>query len=87
VSENKILLNKLKILKLSNIYGGILSLLIVGMYLFFSMAFPGTPIFFLAQVILLPTGVILTSIFSYLQLSHNKKMRGDAVCSMLPDFQ
>jgi hypothetical protein len=84
MNENIILLNKLKILKLSNIYGGILSLLIVGMYLFFSMAFPGTPIFFLAQVILLPIGVILTAVFSYLQLDHNKKIRGDAVCSLLP---
>ncbi len=68
MSENIILSNKLKILKLSNIYGGILSLLIVGIYLFFSIAFPGTPKYFLAQVILLPIGVILTAVFSYLQL-------------------
>lgn len=84
MSENIILSNKLKILKLSNIYGGILSLLIVGIYLFFSIAFPGTPKYFLAQVILLPIGVILTAVFSYLQLGHNKKIQGDAVCSLLP---
>ncbi|HUW66513.1 MAG TPA: hypothetical protein VMW20_00510, partial [Candidatus Nanoarchaeia archaeon] len=65
MSENIILLNKLKILKLSNIYGGILSFLIVGMYLFFSMAFPGTPKYFLAQVILLPIGVILNASFPH----------------------
>jgi hypothetical protein len=86
MSENIILSNKLKILKLSNIYGGILSLLIVGIYLFFSIAFPGTPKYFLAQVILLPIGVILTAVFSYLQLGHNKKIQGDAVCSLLPGF-
>ncbi len=84
MSENIILSNKLKILKLSNIYGGILSLLIVAIYLFFSIAFPGTPKYFLAQVILLPIGVILTAVFSYLQLGHNKKIQGDAVCSLLP---
>ncbi len=76
----------MKILKLSNIYGGILSLLIVGIYLFFSIAFPGTPKYFLAQVILLPIGVILTAVFSYLQLGHNKKIQGDAVCSLLLGF-
>jgi len=86
MSENIILSNKLKILKLSNIYGGILSLLIVGIYLFFSIAFPGTPKYFLAQAILLPIGVILTAVFSYLQLGHNKKIQGDAVCSLLPGF-
>jgi len=86
MSENIILSTKLKILKLSNIYGGILSLLIVGIYLFFSIAFPGTPKYFLAQVILLPIGVILTAVFSYLQLGHNKKIQGDAVCSLLPGF-
>ena len=86
MSENIILSNKLKILKLSNIYGGILSLLIVGIYLFFSIAFPGTPKYFLAQVILLPIGVILTAVFSYLQLGHNKKIQGGAVCSLLPGF-
>ncbi|KAF5421889.1 MAG: hypothetical protein C5S45_03060 [Candidatus Methanocomedens sp.] len=86
MSENIILSIKLKILKLSNIYGGILSLLIVGIYLFFSIAFPGTPKYFLAQVILLPIGVILTAVFSYLQLGHNKKIQGDAVCSLLPGF-
>jgi len=86
MNENIILSIKLKILKLSNIYGGILSLLIVGIYLFFSIAFPGTPKYFLAQVILLPIGVILTAVFSYLQLGHNKKIQGDAVCSLLPGF-
>ncbi|TFH47452.1 MAG: hypothetical protein E4G94_00005, partial [ANME-2 cluster archaeon] len=84
VCENIILSNKLKILKLSNIYGGILSFLIVGIFLLFSLVLPRTPNYFLAQLILLPIGVILTPLFSYMQLDYNKKMQGDAVCPLLP---
>ncbi|MGB2728643.1 MAG: hypothetical protein WBD09_09240 [Halobacteriota archaeon] len=70
----------LRILKVSNIYGGLLSLLIVGAYLFFTIGFPGTFRYLPIQAVLLPPGIILVTVFSYLHLSYYGKASDEVVC-------
>ena len=70
----------LRILKASNIYGGLLSLLIVGAYLFFTIGFPGTFRYLPIQAVLLLSGIILVTVFSYLHLSYYGKASDEVVC-------
>lgn len=78
--KNKKLL--LRILKVSNIYGGLLSLLIVGVYLFFAIGFPGTFRYLPIQAFLLLIGVVSVTVFSYLHLNYYEKASDEAVCSL-----
>jgi hypothetical protein len=64
---------KLKILKLSCIYGGVLSLILVGLYVFFVVAFPGTMKFMPIQVTLLLAGIVSVTAFSYMHLNYAGK--------------
>lgn len=70
----------LRILKVSNIYGGLLSLLIAGAYFFFTIGFPGTFRYLPIQAVLLPLGIILVTVFSYLHLSYYGKASDEVVC-------
>jgi len=60
--------SRLKILKISCIYGGVLSLFLLGLYVFFVVAFPGTVKFMLIQVVLLLAGIVSVTVFSYMHL-------------------
>ena len=70
----------LRILKVSNIYGGLLSLLIAGAYFFFTIGFPGTFRYLPIQAVLLLPGIILVTVFSYLHLSYYGKASDEVVC-------
>ena len=70
----------LRILKASNIYGGLLSLITVTTYLLLAFLFPGTFRYLPIQVVLLPTGIILVTVFSYLHLSYYEKASDGVVC-------
>ena len=70
----------LRILKASNIYGGLLSLITVTSYLLLAFLFPGTFRYLPIQVVLLPTGIILVTVFSYLHLSYYEKASDGVVC-------
>ena len=85
MNKKVILSNKLrlKILKVSNIYGGILSLIFVGMYIIFVIASPFTLRYVLLQAILLPLGVVLSAVFSYLHLSYSEEIPEEFTCSLL----
>ncbi|MEA3281252.1 MAG: hypothetical protein U9Q68_01640 [Euryarchaeota archaeon] len=74
---------KLKILKASCIYGGVLSLILVGLYVFFVVAFPGTVEFMLIQVILLLTGIVSVAIFSYMHLNYARDDPEEFSCPIL----
>jgi len=70
----------LRILKISNIYGGLLSLIIVITYLLLVFLFPGTFRYLPIQAVLLPPGIILVTVFSYLHLSYYGKASDEVVC-------
>jgi hypothetical protein len=70
----------LRILKVSNIYGGLLSLIIVITYLLLVFLFPGTFRYLPIQAVLLPPGIILVTVFSYLHLSYYGKASDEVVC-------
>jgi hypothetical protein len=70
----------LRILKASNIYGGLLSLITVTTYLLLVFLFPGTFRYLPIQAILLPSGIILITVFSYLHLSYYGKASDEVVC-------
>ena len=70
----------LRILKISNIYGGLLSLIIVIAYLLLVFLFPGTFRYLPIQAVLLPPGIILVTVFSYLHLSYYEKASDEVVC-------
>ncbi|KAF5414014.1 MAG: hypothetical protein C5S49_07415 [Candidatus Methanogaster sp.] len=75
---------RLKILKLSCIYGCVLSLILVGMYVFFVVAFPGTVKFMPLQVTLLLTGIVSVTVFSYMHLNYAKEKPEEFSCPTLP---
>jgi hypothetical protein len=75
---------KLKILKLSCIYGGVLSLILVGLYVFLLVAFPGTVKFMPIQVALLPAGIVSATVFSYMHLNYAGKNPEEFSCPILP---
>ena len=70
----------LRILKASNIYGGLLSLITVTSYLLLVFLFPGTFRYLPIQAILLPSGIISVTVFSYLHLSYYEKASDGVVC-------
>ena len=70
----------LRILKVSNIYGGILSLITVTTYLSLVFLFPGTFRYLPIQAALLPPGIVLVTVFSYLHLSYYGKASDEVVC-------
>ena len=70
----------LMILKISNIYGGLLSFITVIAYLLLVFLFPGTFRYLPIQAILLPSGIILVTVFSYLHLSYYGKASDGVVC-------
>ncbi len=72
--------SQLRILKASNIYGGLLSLITVTTYLLLVFLFPGTFRYLPIQAILLPSGIILVTVFSYLHLSYYEKASDEVVC-------
>ncbi|MBA1343415.1 MAG: hypothetical protein C5S52_07450 [ANME-2 cluster archaeon] len=76
--------SRLKILKISCIYGGVLSLILVGLYVFFVVAFPGTVKFMPIQVTLLLTGLVSATIFSYMHLNYAGKNPEEFSCPILP---
>jgi hypothetical protein len=76
--------SRLKILKMSCIYGGILSLFLLGLYVFFVVAFPGTLKFMPIQVVLLLTGIVSVIVFSYMHLNYAKDNPEEFACPILP---
>ncbi len=70
----------LRILKASNIYGGLLSLITVTSYLLLVFLFPGIFRYLPIQAILLPSGIISVTVFSYLHLSYYEKASDGVVC-------
>ncbi|RCV63356.1 hypothetical protein C5S53_14495 [Methanophagales archaeon] len=72
----------LTLLKASNIYGGLLSLITVTTYLLLVFSFPGTFSYLPIQAILLPFGIISVTVFSYLHLSYYGKASDGVVCPM-----
>ncbi|MHC1599977.1 MAG: hypothetical protein ACXQS5_04050 [Candidatus Methanospirareceae archaeon] len=75
---------KLKILKISCIYGGVFSLVLVGLYVFFMVAFPGTVRYMPTQVTLLLTGIVSVTVFSYMHLNYARADLEEFACSTLP---
>ncbi len=71
---------RLKILKLSCIYGGVFSLILVGLYVFFVAALRYMSI----QIILLPTGIVAVTVFSYMHLNYAGKNPEEFSCPILP---
>nr|QNO47337.1 hypothetical protein LNGCCOLK_00014 [Methanosarcinales archaeon ANME-2c ERB4] len=76
--------SRLKILKISCIYGGMLSLILVGLYVFFVVAFPGTVKFMPIQVALLLTGIVSVTVFSYMHLNYARDNPEEFTCPILP---
>jgi hypothetical protein len=70
----------LRILNVSNIYGGLLSLVAITVYLLLVFLFPGTFRYLPIQAVLLPPGIVLVTVFSYLHLSYYGKASDEVVC-------
>ena len=75
---------RLKILKLSCIYGGVLSLILVGLYVLLLVAFPGTVKFMPIQIILLLAGIVSVVVFSYMHLNYAREKPEEFACPILP---
>ncbi|NOQ33347.1 MAG: hypothetical protein GQ567_04000 [Methanosarcinales archaeon] len=75
--------SRLKILKISCIYGGVLSLFLLGLYVFFVVAFPGTVKFMLIQVALLLAGIVSVTVFSYMHLNYARDNPEEFTCPIL----
>jgi len=76
--------SRLKILKISCIYGGVLSLILVGLYIFFVVAFPGTVRYMPIQVTLLLAGIVSATVFSYMHLNYAREDPEEFACPLLP---
>ena len=74
---------RLKILKLSCICGGMISLILLGLYVFFVVAFPGTVKFMPIQVALLLAGIVSVTVFSYMHLNYAKDDPEEFSCPIL----
>ncbi len=74
---------RLKVLKISCIYGGVLSLFLLGLYVFFVVAFPGTVKFMLIQVALLLAGIVSVTVFSYMHLNYARENPEEFSCPIL----
>ncbi|MCK5109466.1 MAG: hypothetical protein KAR25_07220 [Methanosarcinales archaeon] len=77
---------RLKILKISCIYGGVLSLFLVGLYVFLVVAviFHGTMRYMSIQTILLLTGIVSVTVFSYMHLNYARGNPEEFSCPILP---
>ena len=75
--------SRLKILKISCIYGGVLSLILVGLYIFFVVAFPGTVRYMPIQVTLLLAGIVSATVFSYMHLNYAREDPEEFSCPIL----
>ncbi len=75
---------RLKILKLSCVYGGVLSLILVGLYVLLLVAFPRTVKFMPIQVVLLPVGIVSAIVFSYMHLRYASENPEEFTCPILP---
>jgi hypothetical protein len=75
---------RLKILKISCIYGGVFSLLLVGLYVFLVAAFIGTMRYTSIQIILLLTGIVSVTVFSYMHFNYVRENPEEFTCSILP---
>ncbi len=75
--------SRLKILKISCIYGGVLSLILLGLYVFFVVAFPGTVRYMPIQVTLLLAGIVSVTVFSYMHLNYAKDDPEEFSCPIL----
>ncbi|MEA1863819.1 MAG: hypothetical protein U9N46_01260, partial [Euryarchaeota archaeon] len=75
---------RLKILKISCIYGGVLSLILVGLYVLLLVAFPGTVKFLPIQIALLPAGIVSVTVFSYMHLNYARENPEEFSCPTLP---
>nr|QNO50511.1 hypothetical protein LKCECFIB_00003 [Methanosarcinales archaeon ANME-2c ERB4]QNO50670.1 hypothetical protein FFGHKCHG_00024 [Methanosarcinales archaeon ANME-2c ERB4] len=75
--------SRLKILKISCIYGGVLSLILIGLYVFFVVAFPGTLKFMPIQVALLLAGIVSVTVFSYMHLNYVRESPEEFACPIL----
>ncbi|RZN33963.1 MAG: hypothetical protein EF813_10365 [Methanosarcinales archaeon] len=75
---------KLKILKLSCIYGGVLSLILVGLRIFFLAVCMITMRHTSIQIILLLTGIVSVTVFSYMHLNYAGKNPEEFSCPLLP---
>ena len=75
---------RLKILKLSCAYGGVLSLILVGLYVFSLVAFPGTVRYMSIQIVLLLTGIVSVTVFSYMHLNYARENPEEFSCPILP---
>jgi hypothetical protein len=76
--------SRLNILKLSCIYGGVLSLIIVVLYIFFLAVFMITMRYTSIQIILLLTGIVSVTVFSYMHLNYAGKNPEEFTCPILP---
>ncbi len=74
---------RLKILKISCIYGGVLSLILVGLYVLLLVAFPGTVKFMPIQVALLLAGIVSVTVFSYMHLNYAREKPEEFACPIL----
>ncbi len=75
---------RLKILKISCTYGGVLSLILVGLYVFFLAVFMITMRYTSTQIILLLTGIVSVVVFSYMHLNYAGKNPEEFACPLLP---
>ncbi|MEA1907696.1 MAG: hypothetical protein U9N43_01500 [Euryarchaeota archaeon] len=75
---------RLKILKISCIYGGVLSLILVGLYVLLLVASPGTVKFTPIQIALLLVGVVSVVVFSYMHLNYAMENPEEFACPLLP---
>jgi len=75
---------RLKILKISCIYGGVLSLILVGLYVFFLAVFMITLRYTSIQIVLLLAGIVSVTVFSYMYLNYAGKNPEEFACPILP---
>ncbi|RLG31064.1 hypothetical protein DRO03_02295, partial [Methanosarcinales archaeon] len=75
---------KLNLLKVSCICGGVFSTVLVGLYVFFLVAFPGTVRYMPIQVTLLLVGIVSATVFSYMHLNYAGKNPEEFSCPTLP---
>ena len=75
--------SRLKILKASCIYGGVFSLVLVGLYVLFLVSFPGTVRYMPIQVTLLLVGIVSATVFSYMHLNYAREDPDEFSCSIL----
>ncbi|PXF59193.1 MAG: hypothetical protein C4B59_11850 [Candidatus Methanogaster sp.] len=75
---------RLTILKVSCIYGGVFSMVLAGLYVFVVAAFMGTMRYTSIQIILLLTGIVSVTVFSYMHLNYAGKKPEEFACPLLP---